>query len=76
ATEGTRLVFSAHGTPQHYLREGSRYERYVEEYCDTVAALLGVETYELGYQNHENRDIPWTEPDVETVVERLGEDPD
>jgi ferrochelatase len=65
----TRLVFSAHGTPRHYLEEGSRYDRYVREFTETVAAMLGVEEYELGYQNHENRDIPWTEPDVEDVVE-------
>ncbi|MFB6173192.1 MAG: ferrochelatase [Halobacteriales archaeon] len=67
----TALVFSAHGTPQHYLEEGSRYERYVEEHCETVAGLLGVESYELGYQNHENRDIPWTEPEVEDVIETI-----
>ena len=65
---GTRLVFSAHGTPEHYLREGSRYDRYVSEYCAGQAALLGVADYDLGFQNHENRDIPWTEPEVEDVV--------
>ncbi|MFB6107246.1 MAG: ferrochelatase [Haloplanus sp.] len=67
----TRLVFSAHGTPQHYLDEGSRYEEYVEEFCDVVATALGAETYELGYQNHENRDVPWTEPEIEDVVESV-----
>jgi ferrochelatase len=68
-----RLVFSAHGTPEYYLEQGSRYVTYVEEYCEVVSSLLGVEEYELGYQNHENRDIPWTEPDVETVVENLDD---
>jgi len=71
ADEDTALVFSAHGTPQHYLDQGSRYEEYVEEFCAVVAAELGVESYELGYQNHTNRDIEWTEPDVEDVVEGL-----
>ncbi|MDG5777268.1 ferrochelatase [Haloarculaceae archaeon H-GB1-1] len=68
---GTTLVFSAHGTPQHYLDEGSRYREYVEEYCDTVATMLGVDSYELGYQNHENRDIPWTKPDVEDLLPEI-----
>ncbi|WIV67869.1 ferrochelatase [Natrialbaceae archaeon AArc-T1-2] len=72
--DGTTLVFSAHGTPQHYLEEGSRYVIYVEEYCETIASLVGVDDYELGYQNHENRDIPWTEPDVETLIEDLETD--
>ena len=69
ADPGTELVCSAHGTPRHYLEEGSRYERYVEEFCSSMARLLGVDSYTLGYQNHENRDIPWTEPEVEDVIE-------
>jgi ferrochelatase len=70
----TELVYSAHGTPRHYLDEGSRYDRYVEEFCEVIGQKLGVESYSLGYQNHENRDIPWTEPEVEDVVEDLGEE--
>ena len=66
--EGTELVYSAHGTPQHYLDEGSRYDAYVEEFCEVIARKLGVESYTLGYQNHENRDIPWTQPEVEDAV--------
>ena len=73
-SEGAELVFSAHGTPQHYLEQGSRYGVYVTEWCETIAGILGVEKYHLGYQNHENRDIPWTKPDVETVVEELDAD--
>jgi len=69
--DDTALVFSAHGTPQHYLEAGSRYDRYVEEFCEVVAALLDVAEYHVGYQNHENRDIPWTEPEVEELVEGL-----
>jgi ferrochelatase len=69
--EDTALVFSAHGTPKHYLEEGSRYDIYVEEYCSVVASLLGVSDYHIGYQNHENRDIPWTEPEVEDLVTGL-----
>jgi len=69
--EDTALVFSAHGTPQHYLEEGSRYDIYVEEFCEVLTSLLGVEAYHIGFQNHENRDIPWTEPEVEDLVEDL-----
>jgi len=69
--DGTELVFSAHGTPKHYLEEGSRYDIYVEEYCDVVSSLLGVGEYHLGYQNHGNRDIAWTEPEVEDLIEEI-----
>jgi ferrochelatase len=69
--DDTAMVFSAHGTPKHYLDEGSRYNIYVEEYCDVVGSLLGVPDYHIGYQNHENRDIPWTEPEVEDLIEDI-----
>ncbi|PSP75473.1 ferrochelatase [Halobacteriales archaeon QS_1_68_20] len=72
--EDTALLFSAHGTPQYYLERGSRYGIYVEEWCETMAAMVGVDDYLLGYQNHENRDIPWTGPDVEAVLEETDAD--
>jgi ferrochelatase len=36
-----------------------------------MAGMVGVDDYALGFQNHENRDIPWTSPDVESAVEEL-----
>jgi len=71
ADPDTRLVFSAHGTPMKYVREGSRYVEYVEGFCREVAARLGVEGYELGYQNHTNRGIEWTQPDIDAVVREV-----
>lgn len=67
----TTLVFSAHGTPEYYLDEGYRYGQYVTEFCAALAGILDTE-YELGYQNHTNRDIPWTKPDVEDLIESMG----
>lgn len=72
--EDTAFVFSAHGTPKHYLETGSRYDVYVEEFCETVASLLGLTEYQLGYQNHANRGIPWTEPETEDLVEDIDAD--
>lgn len=65
---GTRLVFSAHGTPVKFLEAGSRYADYVVEHCERVATLVGVETYALGYQNHGNRPIEWTQPAIDHVI--------
>ena len=67
----TRLVFSAHGTPIKYLGEGPRYVDYVEETCRNVARELGISDYLLGYQNHTNRDIEWTAPEVETLIREV-----
>jgi protoporphyrin/coproporphyrin ferrochelatase len=69
---GTRLVFSAHGTPVKYLEEGSRYDEYVREFCAKVAESLGVSDYVIGYQNHTNRPgIEWTQPDIDKVIADL-----
>lgn len=66
---GTRVVFSAHGTPRRYLLAGSRYDEYVRDLCHSLAADLGLDRYELGYQNHANRPgVEWTEPDIAAVV--------
>lgn len=65
---GIKLVFSAHGTPVKYLREGSRYDVYVRDFCAEVAQRLGVSEYAIGYQNHTNRPIDWTQPDVQSVI--------
>ena len=66
-----RLVFAAHGTPVRYLREGNRYDRYVEECCSRIAEMAGVRDYVIGYQNHTNRPVEWTQPDLEDVMRNL-----
>jgi protoporphyrin/coproporphyrin ferrochelatase len=68
---GTKLVFSAHGTPMKYIREGSRYDIYVHDFCAALAAAVGAPDYVIGYQNHTNRPIDWTQPDVEKVIEEI-----
>ena len=67
----TALVFSAHGTPLKYLDSGPRYVDYVEEACSVVGRELGINRYTIGYQNHTNRAIEWTAPEVETVIREL-----
>lgn len=65
------LVFSAHGTPLRYVRAGSRYVEYVEDWCERLAAAVGATRYALGYQNHANRGIEWTRPDIEEAIDAL-----
>lgn len=72
ADPGTVLLFSVHGTPMKYIEEGTRYVEYAEEACAAVAEALGVEDYRIGYQNHTNRPLAWTPPDVDDVVRGLA----
>ena len=72
---GTRLVFSAHGTPVRYLEEGSRYDLYVQDHCAALAVELGVENSAVGYQNHANRpNVEWTQPETTEVLRDLEAD--
>lgn len=67
----TAFLFSVHGTPLCYLEEGSRYDRYVEEACAGIARELGLSRYHVGYQNHSNRPVEWTQPDVDVVLKGI-----
>lgn len=67
----TMLVYSAHGTPLKYLEDGPRYVMYVEETCRMVARELGTTDYVIGYQNHANRGVKWTPPDIDDVIRGL-----
>jgi ferrochelatase len=69
----TILYFSVHGTPIKYLEEGSRYDRYVDEHCRNVASRLGADRYAVGFQNHSNRRVRWTQPDNEDRIRSLTE---
>ena len=69
----TILYFSVHGTPIKYLTDGNRYDRYVEEHCREVATGLHTNRYAVGFQNHTNRGIPWTQPDNESRIREIEE---
>jgi ferrochelatase len=70
----TKLVFSAHGTPMKYVHAGSRYVEYTEENCRQIADAAGVRDYALGYQNHSNRPIEWTQPPIDDVIRTIDAD--
>ncbi len=70
----TKLVFSAHGTPMKYVHSGSRYVEYTEENCRQIADAAGVREYALGYQNHSNRPIEWTQPPIDDVIRTIDAD--
>lgn len=69
----TLLYFSVHGTPIKYLEEGSRYDRYVDEQCREIAQRLGTDRYAVGFQNHTNRRVRWTQPDNEDRIRDVAE---
>ncbi|HET9949455.1 MAG TPA: ferrochelatase [Longimicrobiales bacterium] len=70
----TLLYFSVHGTPVKYIERGSRYDRYVAQHTRAIARRLGVgDRYAVGFQNHTNRPIEWTQPDNERRLREVSE---
>ncbi|HSG47714.1 MAG TPA: ferrochelatase, partial [Longimicrobiales bacterium] len=69
----TILYFSVHGTPLKYLQGTNRYDRYVFEQCRDLAEALEAPRYAVGFQNHANRGIPWTQPENEDRIRELAE---
>jgi len=69
----TLLYFSVHGTPLRYLDDGNRYDRYVAEHCRDVARRLKADRYAVGFQNHTNRGIDWTQPDNRELLPATSE---
>src|SRR5690606_3996625 len=61
-------------TPMKYIREGSRYDVYVRDFCAEIARRVGAADYVIGYQNHTNRPIDWTQPDIEQVIAEVDAD--
>jgi ferrochelatase len=71
---GTKLVFSAHGIPMRYIHAGNRYDLYTYHGCQQIADALGTTDYLVGFQNHTNRPIEWTQPDIESVIAEVDAD--
>ncbi len=69
----TVLYFSAHGTPLKYLDEGNRYDRYVEEHTREISREVGARKHVVGFQNHTNRRIQWTQPGNEDLLPAVSE---
>jgi ferrochelatase len=45
----------------------------VEEQCRAIARALGADRYGVGFQNHTNRRIAWTQPDNEDRIRQASE---
>jgi len=68
----TGLVFAAQGSPLKHLKNGPRYQRYVQEIAGGVAREVGRKKYEVGYHNAGPVGGRWTEPTLQTVVNSLS----
>jgi ferrochelatase len=70
-----RLLFSAHGLPEAFIRKGDPYQWQVEQTCAAVAKALAIEGLDWGicYQSRVGPQT-WIGPFTDQEVERAGAD--
>lgn len=68
-----KLVFSLHGIPQRYVRQGDPYQEQCEASVRAVVDALGLESddWMLTYQSRVGRE-PWLQPYTDKTLEALG----
>lgn len=66
--ESALVLFSAHSVPQRLIDEGDPYARQVAETAEAVAALAGIERYEVVFQSAGMTPDPWLGPDIREAI--------
>jgi len=68
-----KLIFSLHGIPQRYVRQGDPYQQQCEESVRAVVQSLGLSEGEwlLTYQSRVGRE-PWLQPYTDITLEELA----
>lgn len=71
--ESERLLFSMHGIPQRYVRQGDPYQKECEESVAAIVESLGLNEQEwaLTYQSRLGRE-PWLQPYTDKTLEALA----
>jgi ferrochelatase len=69
-----KLIFSLHGIPQRYVRQGDPYQQECEASVRAVVQALGLtdEEWLLTYQSRVGRE-PWLQPYTDITLEELAE---
>jgi protoporphyrin/coproporphyrin ferrochelatase len=70
-----RLLFSAHGLPESFIRKGDPYQWQIEQTCAAVVRRLGIAGLDwlITYQSRVGPQ-KWIEPYTEVEVERAGKE--
>jgi len=69
-----KLIFSLHGIPQRYVRQGDPYQQQCEESVRAVVQALGLDDDEwlLTYQSRVGRE-PWLQPYTDKTLEEFAQ---
>ena len=72
------VVFTAHSLPQRVIDGGDAYPDELRSTAEAVARLagLGDDQWSIGWQSAGRTPEPWLGPDILTVIDELGSDPE
>jgi ferrochelatase len=68
----TTVVFTAHSLPERILRTGDPYAEQLRATGGAVAAKMGLESWQIGWQSAGRTKDPWIGPDILDVIEDLA----
>ena len=71
---GEKLLFSFHGIPQRYVRNGDPYEAQCRASTAAIAARLALadDAWQICYQSRVGRE-PWLQPYTDTTIKALAQ---
>lgn len=72
AHERTTFVFTAHSLPASVVAGGDPYRDQLQETASEVAAQLGLERWQIGWQSAGRTEQEWLGPDVLEIVDELA----
>ncbi|HXW34675.1 MAG TPA: ferrochelatase, partial [Acidimicrobiales bacterium] len=67
------VVFSAHSVPLRVVKDGDSYAEQVQESADSVAANLGLETFDVAWQSAGRTPEPWLGPSLLDAIREHAE---
>jgi ferrochelatase len=62
------VLFTAHSLPARIVEQGDRYPDEIRATADAVAAAVGLDRYDTGWQSAGRTPEPWLGPDVLEVI--------
>lgn len=66
------VIFTAHSLPTSILEKGDPYADQLRETADAVAAEIGLERWQIGWQSAGRTSVPWIGPDLLEILVELA----
>jgi ferrochelatase len=72
AREAATVLFTAHSLPQRVVELGDPYPKQLQETADAVAAVAGLDRWQIAWQSAGRSSVKWIGPDILEVMVELA----